>query len=106
MRSLALLASISLCTGVPAAQSTTGTFDVASVKVNRTADSATALGFQPGGRFVAVNEPLWRLIAEAYAAPLQLSRNRIVGGPTWLDTDRFDIIAVAQGTSDPSQQRT
>ena len=47
-------------------------FDVASVKPNKSGEAATSLGFQRGGRFQAVNESLWRLIAEAYGKAFQL----------------------------------
>src|SRR5262245_39417097 len=47
-------------------------FDVTSVKINHSGETATSLGFQRGGRFRAVNEPLWRLIAEAYGTKYQL----------------------------------
>ena len=55
-------------------------FEAASIKSNRSNGGATSLGFQAGGRFRSINEPLWRLIGEAYASPLPLPRNRIIGG--------------------------
>jgi uncharacterized protein (TIGR03435 family) len=44
---------------------------------------------QPGGPFIAANVPLRHLIRVAF----QLQDNQIVGGPGWIDTDRFDIEA-------------
>jgi uncharacterized protein (TIGR03435 family) len=52
---------------------------------------------QPGGRFVAVNIPLYFLIRTAY----QLQNDQIVGGPGWLRTDRFDIEARAEAPGLP-----
>ena len=46
---------------------------------------------QAGGRFVAINVGLRMIIRTAF----QLQDDQIVGGPDWLDTDRFDIEARA-----------
>ena len=51
------------------------------------------IGIQPGGRFTAVNVPSWDLIRQAYS----LQRTQLVGGPDWLETARFDIVAKAEG---------
>jgi uncharacterized protein (TIGR03435 family) len=48
----------------------------------------------PGGRFTATNATLRQLIRNAY----QLQEFQITGGPAWLDRDRFDIVAKAEGT--------
>ena len=50
-------------------------------------------GIQPGGRFTTVNVPLWDLIRQAYG----LQRSQLVGGPDWIETARFDIVAKAEG---------
>lgn len=71
-------------------------FEVASVKVNRSGDARTD-GVLAGGRFSMINETLWRVIGEAYATPWPLPRFRIIGGPDWIETDRFDIEGVSQG---------
>jgi uncharacterized protein (TIGR03435 family) len=68
-------------------------FEVASVKPHTSADPRTMMVAQPGGRFVAVNVPLRHVIRVAF----QLQDDQIVGGPDWLDTDRFDIEARAAG---------
>jgi uncharacterized protein (TIGR03435 family) len=68
-------------------------FEVASVKLHTSADQRTMMVAQPGGRFVAVNVPLRHVIRAAF----QLQDDQIVGGPDWLDTDRFDIEARAGG---------
>jgi uncharacterized protein (TIGR03435 family) len=77
-------------------------FEVASVKPNTSASPASSIGFEPGGRFRAVNEPLVRLIQEAFATPAT-PRPQIVGAPGWVESDRFDVEAVAP--DDPSQER-
>ncbi len=68
-------------------------FEVASVRPNTSNDGKVMLGIQPGGRFTAVNVPAWDLIRQAYS----LQRSQIVGGPDWLETARFDVIAKAEG---------
>ena len=49
---------------------------------------------QPGGRLVVENASLRDLIIRAYAIPAF----RLEGGPSWMATSRFDIVATA-GTS-------
>jgi bla regulator protein BlaR1 len=68
-------------------------FEVASVKRNASGNNFVQLGGDPGGRFTATNVPLKLLIRQAY----QLQDSQIVGGPNWINTDRFDIIAKAPG---------
>jgi uncharacterized protein (TIGR03435 family) len=81
-------------------------FAVASVKPNKSGQRATSLGFQSSGRFRAVNEPLWRLIAEAYRTTYQLRRFEIIGVPDEIAGDRFDIEAVPEGKPSPEQRQT
>ena len=50
-------------------------------------------GIQPGGRFTTVNVPLWDLIRQVYG----LQRSQLVGGPDWMETARFDIVAKGEG---------
>lgn len=72
-------------------------FEVASVKVNRSGDGGRMLGPAPGGRFVATNVTLRQLIAFAFGVSNARSEMLVVDGPRWLDTDRFDVQAVATG---------
>lgn len=74
------------------------TFEVASVKPNRSGDGRVGIGMQPGGRFTATNVPLRTLIRLAY----QLQDFQIVGAPGWIATDRFDINAKAEGDVPPA----
>jgi bla regulator protein BlaR1 len=68
-------------------------FEVAAVKPNKTGNAKVMIQTQPGGRFTAENVTLRTLIMFAYRLqPLQL-----VGGPSWLDSDRFDVHAKADG---------
>lgn len=65
-------------------------FDVASVKSNTSGESEGSLGPRPGG-YGATNVPLRILIVRAY----QLRPFQVVGGPSWVDSERFDLDARA-----------
>src|SRR3984893_3530767 len=85
----------------PACQAGDPVFDVASVKANKSGDNRIGIGFQPGGRFRATNLPLRELISVAYGTPQPLPAFQIVGGPKWIESDRFDIVAKAAGDPQP-----
>ena len=78
--------------GAPAAGGKSPQFEVASIKPNNSGDGRVMIGMQPGGRFTASNVPLRMLIRNAY----QLQDSQIVGGPDWMNTDRYDIAAKAE----------
>lgn len=73
-------------------------FEVASVKPNRSGANNIGIGLQPGGRFTATNVPVVQLIRFAYG----LQPFQIVGGPSWANSDRFDITAKAEGDVAPA----
>jgi uncharacterized protein (TIGR03435 family) len=73
-------------------------FEVASIKRNNSGDGNVSRGMQPGG-MTFVNAPLRQLIIAAYGVqPFQ-----IIGGPAWLASDRFDVVAKADGAPPPEQ---
>jgi uncharacterized protein (TIGR03435 family) len=65
-------------------------FEVASIKPS-VADSANSGGKSAKGRLVMSNVTLKRCIMGAYG----IGPNEIAGGPDWLDSDRFEIVAKA-----------
>jgi uncharacterized protein (TIGR03435 family) len=67
------------------------TFDVASVKPNRSGDLLIRLDTEPGGRFIAVNAPLRALIQLAYG----VEDFEIIGAPGWAGSEPFDVDARA-----------
>jgi uncharacterized protein (TIGR03435 family) len=75
------------------------TFEVASIRrnVSTNAQGAGLAGPQPGGRFMAVGVTLRRLVAGAY------DDLQVLGGPAWIDSDRFDINARASSDAPPSE---
>src|SRR3954447_4745190 len=72
-------------------------FEVISVKLNTTGRNAS-IASQPGGRFVASQTTLRRLLQFAYRG-----NQDFVGGPEWLDTDRWDIEAKAADGAAPAR---
>ena len=83
----------------PAAGSQSPSFEVASVRRN-TSGSLIANTTVEGNRYVATNLSVKDLLVTAYRP---LPRNRMVGGPSWINTDRFDIVATMEGTPTPPE---
>jgi uncharacterized protein (TIGR03435 family) len=98
---LGFVAVIGAWTMLPLGAQATPTFDVASVKPNKSGPGPQRVGFAPGGRFVATNIPAIDLIAVAFGTPQPLPTFRITGGPGWATSDRFDIAAKADGDPQP-----
>ncbi len=67
-------------------------FEVASIRRNLTANQQGRglAAPQPGGRFIAIGATLRHLVNGAYGL-------EVIGGPGWVDTDRFDVNARAGG---------
>jgi uncharacterized protein (TIGR03435 family) len=77
------------------------TFDVADVHVRPRATSGLPSMTAPmlrGGRYDVRAATLLDLIATAYG----LGKDRIVGGPAWLDWNRFDIVAKTAPSTTPA----
>ncbi len=79
-------------------------FAVASIKRNPSKVPASmegpmGAGYRPGGRFVAGNAPVAFLIQRAYAVP----GFQVVGGPSWVLSDGYDIEAKPEGNTDQKQ---
>ena len=66
-------------------------FEVASVKPS-TADPSSSGMSTGNGRLTAINVTLKRCIMGAYG----VGPNQVFGGPDWLDSDRFEIVAKAE----------
>jgi uncharacterized protein (TIGR03435 family) len=71
-----------------AAQEEKPAFEAADVHVSA-AGATESGGFLPAGRLEYNATTLLQLISLAYSVPPE----RISGGPSWLDTDRFDVVA-------------
>lgn len=73
-------------------------FDAASIKPTRSSEQRSSFN-TPGNRYVATNVTLNELIGWAYGEPGPPPELRpdyqMSGGPSWKNTDRFDVDAVA-----------
>jgi uncharacterized protein (TIGR03435 family) len=67
-------------------------FEVASIRQNRSGSPNTNIRLLDGGRFEVVNATLKTLIRNAY----DILGFQLVGGPSWLDTEYYDIEAKTQ----------
>ena len=84
-----LLASAAVPT--PAQDKTPLEFEAASVRPNTLDDRIITIDVGPGGRFAARGYTLQLLIQRAFG----MKGFQIAGGPSWLDVDRYDVVARA-----------
>jgi bla regulator protein blaR1 len=68
-------------------------FDVATIKPNGENDHRVMIRMRPGGGFSATGMNLRTLIMQAY----NVRGYQITGGPDWMNTDRYDVNAKAEG---------
>jgi uncharacterized protein (TIGR03435 family) len=76
-------------------------FEVASVKPGNPDSHLIRSSISPGGRLNAGNVTLRTLIEDAY----QLKPFQLTGGPRWLDSDKFEVIAKGAESSSEVQIR-
>jgi uncharacterized protein (TIGR03435 family) len=71
-------------------------FEVATLKASPPGEPGAGIRPLPGGqRYEAVNLTLKGIMVAAY----RVKADQIVGGPSWIDTDRFDMNAKAERSS-------
>jgi uncharacterized protein (TIGR03435 family) len=97
---LLLVAATALHAQTPPA--TARTFDVASIRRNVSGNQTGSglAGPQPGGRYTGLGVTARRLIGDAYSG---LDAVEIIGGPSWIGDDRFDVNARADGEPTPAE---
>jgi uncharacterized protein (TIGR03435 family) len=76
-------------------------FEAAEVKVNKSGGPGILFQFLPGGQLRATNAPMWLLISQAY----DLHPDLLSGGPDWMGSDRFDVIAKSRPDADEKELR-
>src|SRR5215467_263390 len=112
--SVLLLFLLCLLCSVPFSKSQTSAtkpkFDVVSVKPAR-AGSGIGAGIRMqanGGRLIANNVTVKMLVRRAYSTDgTELFPNQIIGGPNWIETDRFEVEGRFEGDGRSiSQQQT
>jgi uncharacterized protein (TIGR03435 family) len=92
---------VSFVPGFSQSEATPPTFEVAEVKVNKSGEVRMAVDMQGGGRLTMRNVTMKVMIVMAYHARPEA----VTGGPGWLDTDRFDVVAKATQTTPPDDLR-
>jgi uncharacterized protein (TIGR03435 family) len=88
---LAIVGSVVLIAQAPA-------FDAVSIKVNRSSDQGSRGRTRPGSLVIS-NTTLLIVIRNTW----NLNPMQIVGGPSWMNVERFDITATAAGNPDRNQ---
>jgi uncharacterized protein (TIGR03435 family) len=101
MRSLISVVSFVLWLAIPTfSQSLVAkpSFEVATIKLNTALQGGSRQGDQPGGRFSATRVTLRSLIGFAKYP----GGGSVLGGPTWMDSDLWDVEAkAAEGSIQP-----
>ena len=93
MRTLLLASSVVAAVAVVSSQ----VFEVASVKPNKPGVTSVSMRMQPGGRLNLLNVTVLDIIRFAYAVqPFQID-----GGPSWLESERYDVLAKVDGEIAP-----
>ena len=91
MRKLLIVICVTGAIGVLAQE--LPTFEVASIKQNTSGDGNQMIQMQPGNRIKVTNIPPRFLVTMAY----QLQQFQLVGGPSWMTSDHYDIVAKVAG---------
>jgi uncharacterized protein (TIGR03435 family) len=100
MRAFAGIGFVALLSGAAFGQTpgSPATFDVADVHASaRSANPFTSGGVLRGGRYELRKATMVDLIRFAYG----VDADKVLGGPSWLETDRFDVIAMAPPSTSP-----
>jgi uncharacterized protein (TIGR03435 family) len=78
-------------------------FEVATIKPNKSASNSINMMRQPGGRFLATGVTVKLLVGFAYG----FQAAALVGGPNWIDSDKWDIEGRAPtGSTEPEPEDT
>ena len=77
-------------------------FEVASIKVNLNDDVPEGIALQPNGSIRFTGFRVRTLISMAYRSEGLQRFDQIIGGPSWIGLDRFDLVAKA--SDEPQSQ--
>jgi uncharacterized protein (TIGR03435 family) len=101
MRVWLILAALAISTaGQPARSQELPRFEVVSIKPSPAGATGGGLRTSPGGRIAVMNTTLKGLVAAAYQRFTWDTRD-IIGGPSWFNESRFDVLAQASGGLPP-----
>jgi len=76
-------------------------FEVATIKRSSPDVGFRNFRFVDARRWTANNQTLKECIAHAYSLPPEL----ISGGPAWVDSDKYDVVAIEPGETRPSAEQ-
>ena len=83
------------------AQTPAPVFEAADVHTSRP-NAQINFGFLPNGRLEVTGASVLRLITIAW----NVKPDAVMGGPSWIDSDKFDIVAKAETSASPQAMRT
>jgi uncharacterized protein (TIGR03435 family) len=95
MKPIAAAIAFAICagaTGTAQAPADNAAFEVASIRLNLSGSQSGGGRPRPGGGYIYTNVPVHLLISTAYDLP----SDRILGGPAWIRSDRYDINAIGK----------
>src|SRR5438094_651160 len=78
------------------------TFEIADVHVSAPTRFPSGRALLRGGRFEMRTATMVDLIRTAYG----VDADRVLGGPSWLEMDRFDVIAKSPSKPNPETLKT
>jgi uncharacterized protein (TIGR03435 family) len=76
-------------------------FEVASIRPSPSTTGLVGVRFPPGGRMIATRTTLKTLILVAWSTDWL----RVTGGPSWIESDAYDIEAKADGDASQAERR-
>jgi len=76
-------------------------FEAAVFRLNPSGDSGTSIGQRPGGQYVMTNGPIGMLLRNAFGP----QNGELIGAPGWVTSERYDLIATANGTTSSDDLR-
>jgi len=84
----------------PTAADANPVFEVATIKPSKPGRPGSAFRVQ-GRQFSTINTTMSALISYAYG----LQESQILGGPSWVESDKYDIMAKPDGEGEPSNDQ-
>jgi len=97
-----LLAITLVCATMTLVAQSEAAFDVASLKRNTSLSEYGGGGPRPGGRYRLTNMPARSMIGLAWSIPT----DRVLAGPGWIVTDRYDLEATMKENATQDEIRT
>src|SRR5215831_2414267 len=76
-------------------------FELADIHASPRSTATVMRASSRGGRYEIRNATMVDLIRTAYT----VGANEVLGGPSWLDYDRFDVIALMAPNTTPDAQK-